>query len=122
LSFDAKSHVLTVTNGETTIHLQFDSAFSGRHFVLSADGHGGSNVFLQSGAAATLATAGHELMNFVGGKHLLLVGDRFMPGDRGAGSGFTLHPDPALETWSAHAFSANAFTDHGLAHASVMLR
>jgi hypothetical protein len=33
-----------------------------------------------------------------------------------------LHTDPALLALSGHGFSANAFTDHGIAHASVMLR
>ena len=33
-----------VANGATTINLQFDSAFSGKHFVLTADGHGGSDL------------------------------------------------------------------------------
>jgi hypothetical protein len=114
--------VLTLTKGTTVITLQFNSAFSGDHFVLSPDGHGGTDVHLKSGAAATLAASGHDLMNFVGDEHRALMGDRFMLGDPGAGSGFTLHADPALESWGAHGFSANPLTDHGLAHASVMLR
>ncbi|HEY4771775.1 MAG TPA: hypothetical protein VIH50_01985, partial [Steroidobacteraceae bacterium] len=121
-SFNTTTDVLTITKGATTIKLQFASSFSGEHFVLSPDGHGGTDVHLKSGAAATLAASGHDLMNFVGDEHRALMGDRLMLGDPGKGSGFTLHPDPALDTWGAHGFSANAFTDHGLAHTSVMFR
>ena len=121
LSFSTANDVLTITKGATTINLQFDSAFAGEHFLLTANG-AGTDVTLQSSADPTLAAAGHDLMNFVGDEHRALMGDRFMLGDPGAGSGSTLHPDPALETWGAHGFSASAFTNHGLAHASVTLR
>jgi hypothetical protein len=121
-SFNPTNDVLTIIKGATTIKLHFASSFSGEHFVLSPDGHGGTDVHVKSGAAATLAASGHDLMNFVGDEHRAVMGDRFMLGDPGAGSGFTLHPDAALTAWGAHGFSANAFTDHGLAHASVMLR
>jgi hypothetical protein len=122
LSFNTTSHVLTVTNGATTINLQFDSAFSGKHFVLSADGHGGTVVHLQSGAAATLAASAHDLMNFVGDEHRASMGDQSMFSTHAAGFGPMLHTDPALLAVGSHGFSANAFTDHGIAHASVMLR
>lgn len=124
VSFDTRSHVLTVTNGATTINLQFDSAFSGKHFVLSADGHGGSNLHLLSGAAATLAASAHDFMNFVSDEHRAMMGNQSMSmfSSHGAESGVTQQVDPVLLAWSGHGFSAHAFTDHGIAHASVMLR
>jgi hypothetical protein len=49
--------------------------------------------------------------------------DRFMLGGAHSfGSGSMLHTDPALVALSGHGFSSNAFADHGIAHASVMLR
>jgi hypothetical protein len=108
----------------TTIHLQFDSAFAGEHFVLTANGSG-TNVNLAPGASVTLAALAHDLRNFVGPEHRALmgdVGDRFTLGAHGFGSGLVLHADPVLMASSGHGFSANAFTDHGIAHASVMLR
>jgi hypothetical protein len=122
VSFNTTSHVLTLTNGATTINLQFDSAFSGKHFVLTADGHGGSDVHLLAGAVPTLAASGHDLMNFVSDEHRAMVGDRFVPSAHDVGSGLTLHSDPALVVLSGHGFSTTALTDHGLAHAHVMLR
>jgi len=77
---------------------------------------------LASGPGATLAAAGHDLMNFVGDEHRAVMGGQYTLGAHGAGSGLMLHTDPALDTWGVHGFSANAFTDHGLAHESVMLR
>jgi hypothetical protein len=120
LNFTA-NHVLTITNGATTINLQFDSAFSGKHFVLSADGHGGSDLHLLAGAAATLDASGQDVMNFLSDAHRAMIGKQSMLSGHGAGSGLTQHSDPALAAWS-HGLSANAFTDHGVAHASVMLR
>jgi hypothetical protein len=103
------------------INLDFDSAFSADHFVLTAQGTG-TEVSLRSGAAATLAAASHDLMNFVGDAHRTLIGNGFTLGAHGAGSGFTLNTDPALPALSGHGSLANAFTDHGLAHAGLMLR
>jgi hypothetical protein len=114
--------VLTVSNGATTINLQFDSAFSGKHFVLSADGHGGSNLHLLSGAAATVTASAHDLMNFVSEEHHELMGDRFTLGIHATAFDFTVHTDPAFLALGGHGFSSNAITDHGLVHASVMLR
>jgi hypothetical protein len=121
LSFSTISDVLTITKGATSITLQFDSAFSGKHFVLSADGHGGGELHLQSGAGATLDASAHDLMNFVGEEHRAMMGHQSVFSPAGVGSGLMLQTDPAL-AFSGHGFSANAFTDHGLAHASVMLR
>ena len=120
-SFDTTHDVLTITKGATTLHLQFDSAFSGDHFVLTANG-AGTDVTLQAAPAATLATAAHDLMNFVGDEHRALTDDRSMFSTHGAGSGSMLHTDPTLLALGGHGFSANAFTDHSLAHASVVLR
>jgi hypothetical protein len=61
-------------------------------------------------------------MNFVGDEHRALMGDRFTLGAHSFGSGPMLQPDPALVALGAHGFSANAFTDHGIVHANVMLR
>jgi hypothetical protein len=124
LSFNTTSHLLTITKGATTIHLQFDSAFSGKHFVLTADGHGGSNLHLLSGADATLDASGRDVSNFVSDEHRAMMGGQSTStfGSHGAGSGLIPQVDPALSAWSGHGASANAFTDHGIAHAGVMLR
>jgi len=119
-SFDTTHDVLTITKGATTLHLQFDSAFSGDDFVLTANG-AGTDVTLQAAPAATLATAAHDLMNFVGDEHRALTDDRSMFSTHGAGSGSMLHTDPTLLALGGHGFSANALTDHSLAHASVVL-
>jgi len=50
-SFDATHEILTITKGATVIQLGFDSPFTGDHFVLASDGHGGTDVTLQAGAA-----------------------------------------------------------------------
>jgi autotransporter adhesin len=120
-SFNSMSDVLTLTHGATVITLDFNSSVSGDHFVLTANGNG-TDVTLASGPAATLAAAGHDLMNFVGDEHRALMGGQSMLGAHAFGSGSMLHPDPALLALSGHGFSANALTDHGIAHASVMLR
>jgi hypothetical protein len=112
---------LTITKGATTINLKFDSAFSGEHFVLTPNGNG-TDVSLQSGAAATLAALGHDITNFVGDNHGALMSDRFTLSAHAFGSGPMLYTDPALVALGGHGFSANAFTDHGIAHASVMLK
>ena len=123
LSFNTSSDVLTITKGATTIHLQFDSAFSGKHFVLSADGHSGSDLHLLSGADPTLNAASHDVMNFLSDEHRAMIGNQSisMFSGHGASSGLTHQVDPAFAASSGHGFSANAFTDHGIAHASVML-
>jgi fibronectin-binding autotransporter adhesin len=51
-NFDASTEILSITKGATTIQLGFDSAFTGEHFVLASDGHGGTDVTLQTGAAS----------------------------------------------------------------------
>jgi hypothetical protein len=72
----------------------------------------------------TLDALGHDVMNFVSDEHRAMIGNQSMSmfSSHGAGSGLTHQVDPALPAWSGHGFSANAFTDHGIAHASVMLR
>jgi hypothetical protein len=120
-SFNSTSDVLTLTHGTSVITLDFNSSVSGDHFVLTANGKG-TDVTLASGPGATLAAAGHDLMHFVGDEHRAVMGGQSTLGAHGAGSGLMLHTDPALDTWGVHGFSANAFTDHGLAHESVMLR
>jgi hypothetical protein len=112
--------ILTITKGATTINLQFDSTFSGEHFVLTANGSG-TDVTLQSGANSTLAAVGHDIRNFVGDTPRAFMGDRFTLGAHGFGSGPMLHLDPDFAALSGHGFSANAFTDHGVAHASITM-
>jgi hypothetical protein len=120
-SFSTSTDILTIIKGATTIHLQFDSAFSGEHFVLTGNG-AGTDVTLVPGAAATLAASGHDSTNFVDSEHRALMGERFMFSTHGIGSGPMLHADPALLALGGHDFSAYALTDHGVAHASVMFR
>jgi hypothetical protein len=120
-SFNTTTHLLTITKGTTTINLQFDRAFTGDHFVLTANG-AGTDVSLATGAGATLAASGHDITNFVGDDHRALTGDQFTLGGRGFISGPMLHTDPALLALNGHGFSSDPFTDHGIAHASVMLR
>jgi hypothetical protein len=65
-SFDATSEILTITKGATTIQLGFDSAFTGDHFVLASNGHGGTDVTLQTGAASEpVALHGFSSQGFV---------------------------------------------------------
>jgi hypothetical protein len=124
LSFNTTTEVLTLTNGATTINLQFNSAFAGRNFVLNADGHGGTNVRLQPGAGATLTALSHDGMNFVSDEHRALLGEQWMSmfGTHSVGSGLTQPTDPALLAFGGHGGSANVFSDHGIAHASVIVR
>jgi hypothetical protein len=77
---------------------------------------------LATGAGATLAASGHDITNFVGDEHRALTGDQFTLGGHGFISGPMLHTDPALLALSGHGLSSDPFTDHGIAHASVMLR
>jgi hypothetical protein len=51
-NFDAATEILSITKGATMIQLGFDSAFTGEHFVLASNGHGGTDVTLQTGAAS----------------------------------------------------------------------
>jgi hypothetical protein len=111
-SFDTSDHKLTITSGATTITLQFDSAFTNKHFALKADGHGGTYVELQSGAA-TLAAAAQERMSFVSDEHRALMGGETLQ-MRAIGSSFA----PAAST-TAHEFIGGFAWhagDHGLAH------
>ncbi len=48
-----------------------------------------------------------------------MSGDRFVLGAHGLDSGPLLQPDPA--GLSSHGFHASAFTDYGLAHASIVM-
>jgi hypothetical protein len=75
-----------------------------------------------SGAAATLAASAHDLRNFAGDEHRAMLDNQSMFSTHGVGSGSMQHTDPTLLALSGHGFSASALTDHGLAHASVMLR
>jgi len=121
-SFDSKTHVLTIT-GTTTIELQFNSAFSGKHFALKADGHGGTYVELQSGAAATLAAEGHDLMNFVDDEHRALIDTgRSLFGAEGLGSGLVLHAEPVLAALGGHDLASHMLMEHGALAAHVMLK
>jgi hypothetical protein len=63
-------------------------------------------------------------MNFVSDEHRAIVGKQTtaMFGSHSMGSGLTHQVDPAISVGSGHGFSANGFTEHGIAHASVMLR
>ena len=89
--------------------------------MLTANGSG-TDVSLRSDANATLAALGHDSMNFVGDTDRALSGNGFMLGSHGFGSGSVLHTDAALLGFGGHGSSANALIDHGIAHASVMLR
>lgn len=60
------------------IDLQFNSAFTGDHFKLSADGAMGTDVALAKGAGATVAGLSHDVLNFVSDFHRGLT-DRTMP-------------------------------------------
>ena len=120
-SFNTTTDLLTITKGATLLQLQFDRPFNGEHFVLTANG-AGTDVSLQSNAAATLAASAHDLRNFVGPEHRALMEDRSTLGAHGFGSGPMLHTDPALVALGGHGFYANPFTDHGIAHANVVLR
>jgi hypothetical protein len=55
-SFDASTEILSITKGATTIQLGFDSPFTGDHFVLASNGHGGTDITLQTGAASEPAS------------------------------------------------------------------
>jgi hypothetical protein len=109
---DFNNDVLTTASDGT---LTF-SGVSGDTFVFMAKG-AGTDVTVQPSPAATLAASGHDLTNFVGDEHRALMGGQFMLDANGFGSGSMLHTDPALETLGDHGFSANAMTDHGIAHA-----
>ena len=113
-SFNNSTDILTITKGATTIHLQFDSAFNGEHFVLTANGSG-TDVSLQSGAAATLAALGHDITNFVGDDHHALMSDRFMLSAHGFDSGSAL-AGPATHDLTAFGFASHPNFDHGFAH------
>jgi hypothetical protein len=102
--------IITASDGTLTFN-----AVSADTFVFTVKG-AGTDVTLQSGAAATLAAAGHDLMDFAGAEHRALMGGQFRLGAHGAGSGPMLHTDPTLLALSGHGFSANALTDHGVAH------
>jgi len=109
---DFTSDVITTASDGT---LTFNGV-SGDTFVFTAKG-AGTDVTVQPSPAATLAAAGHDLTNFVGDEHRALMGGQFTLGARSFGSAPTLHTDPALVAGSVHSLSADALSDHGLAHA-----
>jgi hypothetical protein len=122
-SFKTSSEVLTITQGGTKVTLQFNSAFSGEHFVLKSDGHSGTDVQLQSGAAQTLAAAASDPENFVSAEHRALLGaERALLGAGAFDSSRILHVEPALAALNAHGFASNGFVDHGALQAHIMLR
>jgi hypothetical protein len=120
-SFSTSNDQLTISKGSTTIAtLQFNSAFSGKSFVLKADGHGGTYVELQSGAESTLAASAHDLMSFVSDEHRALIeADRSLS-THGLGSALALHTEPDLAALGGHASVSNM--DHGALAAHVMLK
>jgi hypothetical protein len=108
--------VLTLTKGATTVNLQFDSAFTGDHFVLTANGTA-ATLTLASGASAPLAASAHDPSNFVGAEHRSLLSD---PSNSG---GYSFGRELPMNTaWAAHGYSCDPFTDHGLVATHVMLR
>jgi hypothetical protein len=120
-SFSTSNDQLTISKGSTTIAtLQFNSAFSGKSFVLKADGHGGTYVELQSGAESTLTASAHDLMSFVSDEHRALIeADRSLS-THGLGSALALHTEPDLAALGGHASVSNM--DHGALAAHVMLK
>ena len=116
LSFSTANDVLTITKGTTTINLQFDSAFAGEHFVLTANG-AGTDVTLQSNANPTLAAAGHDLMNFVGDEHRVLMDVRFTS-MHDTGPSLMPTESAAAQDFTSYGFASQALIDHGVAHAA----
>jgi len=120
LSFNSTNDVLTLTHGKpTAIDLQFNSAFTGDHFVLTANGSG-TDVTLVSGADATLASLGHDVTNFVSDDHRALMDDRSMP-VHGLASSLLSTGSAAASDHTNSGFASHAFIDHGLAHDAMAL-
>jgi hypothetical protein len=92
------------------------NGISGDTFVFTAKG-AGTDVTVQATPAATLAAAGHDITNFMGDEHRALMDGRFTLGAHSFGSAPLPQPEPAFAAFSGHGFSANALTDHGIAHA-----
>ena len=101
LSFNTTSDVLTLTKGATTVHLQFDSAFTGDHFVLTANGTA-ANLTLVPGASAPLAALAHDPSNFVGAEHRSLLSDPSSSGGYSFGREL-----PMTTAWTAHGLSSD---------------
>jgi hypothetical protein len=119
-SFNTTTDLLTITKAATTIHLQFDSAFSGEHFVLTANGSG-TDVSLATGAAAAMTAVAHDVTNFVRADSAM-PGDRFMLSAHGFDSGSAL-AGLATHDLTAFGFFSHPSFDHGFAHdASVAFK
>ena len=122
-NFNTSKDQLTISKGSTTIAtLQFNSAFSGESFLLKADGHGGTYVELQSGAASTLSASAHDMMNFVGDDYRALTGQQSWFSAHGVGSGLVLPGEPELAAFGGHVFGSNTLMEHTALGAHVMPR
>ena len=119
LSFNTTTDVLKLTHGATVINLQFNSAFTGDNFVLTASGNG-TDVTLASGADATFASVGHDVTNFVSDGHRALMDDRSMP-VHGLASTLLSIRSAAASDHASYGFALHALIDHGLAHDAMAL-
>ena len=114
-SFNSTTDQLTLTHGATVIKLDFDSAFTGDHFVLTAAGSG-TDLTLASGAHAVFASLGHDVRNFVSDHHRALTDGRIMP-MYDPGSSVMPTANTAASDLTGYSFASHALIDHGVAHA-----
>jgi hypothetical protein len=117
LRFNSVTEVLTLTHAATVITLDFNSAFTGDHFALTAAGSG-TDVTLATGANPTLATLAHDALNFVSDYHRTMTDDRTLH-VHGLGSSLMPTAVAAGSDITSHGFASNAFIDHGLAHGVI---
>ena len=100
------------------INLQFNRAFTGDHFKLSADGGKGPDVTLAKGAGATFAGFNHDVLNFVSDYHRGLTEGRMMP-VHGLDRTWLSTASGAASDVTGYGFASHVFVDHGLAHVTL---
>ncbi len=113
---DLTAHTLSIDGfaiGDT-LDIQFNSAFTGDHFALTAAGSG-TYLTLASGADATLASLGHDVLNFVSDFHRGLTDGRIMS-MHGLAPSLAPAANAADQDFASYGFTSHASIDHGTAH------
>jgi hypothetical protein len=122
LNFNSATEVLTLTHGTTMITLDFNSAFTGDHFVLTANASGtdltlATGAALTAGANATFASLGRDIMNFVSDYHRELTDSRFVQNVAGMHSALTSPAHADTRELGVFGHALHGLTDYGLTHA-----
>ena len=109
---------ICVIERTTTINLDFNSSFTGEHFVLTAKGIG-TDVSLAKNVGAILTPLAHDSLNFVSDAHRAMIGDRFWSSAHDLGLRGAPVTSAASQDFSVPGFESHSWMDHDTVHAAI---